>query len=350
VQRSIIASLCLVVLFSTALLMSSFQQVKATNTVYTIRADGSIDPSTAPIITSDNFTYTLTDNICGSIACELRNLRINGNGYTLQGSGSGYGISLAGPNIDTWITVGNMKIQNFGTAIDLHGGGLLRFNSFDNSIRCNGVGIFASSLQTSINISDNIIADNSGTAIWLIDCGGTINGNLITNNGGDGIIAYDSSLVVSFNNIINNGGSGIHCASGGPLEIFENNIIGNGQGFNLVADSKIYHNTIKDNTEQVVASAYSNTMDDGYPSGGNYWSDYSGMDLYNGPNQDIPGSDGIGDTPYIINENNVDHYPLMTSITPLPPTNVVPEPSVIIITLTMLGAAAYWLLRKNRLR
>jgi hypothetical protein len=43
-----------------------------------------------------------------------------------------------------------------------------------------------------------------------------------------------------------------------------------------------------------------NDWDFGYPDGGNFWSDYTGVDLYYGPNQDILGSDGIGDTPYTI--------------------------------------------------
>jgi hypothetical protein len=54
-----------------------------------------------------------------------------------------------------------------------------------------------------------------------------------------------------------------------------------------------------------------NIWDDGYPSGGNYWKDYTGVDLYNGPYQNETGSDGIGDTPYTIDANNTDRYPLM---------------------------------------
>jgi hypothetical protein len=50
--------------------------------------------------------------------------------------------------------------------------------------------------------------------------------------------------------------------------------------------------------------------DDGYPSGGNYWSDYTGVDLYSGVNQDEPGSDRIGDTPYVFDYHQ-DNYPLM---------------------------------------
>jgi len=54
-----------------------------------------------------------------------------------------------------------------------------------------------------------------------------------------------------------------------------------------------------------------NTWNDVYPLGGNFWSDYTGVDLYSGPYQNETGSDGLGDTPYIINADNVDNYPLM---------------------------------------
>src|SRR5438552_18247804 len=64
--------------------------------------------------------------------------------------------------------------------------------------------------------------------------------------------------------------------------------------------------------------------DDGYPSGGNFWSDYTGVDNCSGPNQDVcPDPDGIGDTPYTIDANNSDRYPLIH----LPGNDTVP-PSV----------------------
>ena len=53
------------------------------------------------------------------------------------------------------------------------------------------------------------------------------------------------------------------------------------------------------------------TWTNGYPSGGNYWSDYNGTDSYRGPYQNVTGSDGIGDTPYAINATDIDNYPLM---------------------------------------
>ena len=55
-----------------------------------------------------------------------------------------------------------------------------------------------------------------------------------------------------------------------------------------------------------------NLWDASYPAGGNWWSDYNGSDEFSGPNQDKPGSDGIGDIPYDIpGGDNQDQYPLM---------------------------------------
>ncbi len=51
-----------------------------------------------------------------------------------------------------------------------------------------------------------------------------------------------------------------------------------------------------------------NTWDDGKE--GNYWSDY--YTRY--PNASEIGGTGIGNTPYVINENNIDHKPLLAPI------------------------------------
>ena len=93
------------------------------------------------------------------------------------------------------------------------------------------------------------------------------------------------------------------------------------------SDNHFYHNNFINNTVYQVyipsyASVSSNMWDNGYPSGGNYWSDYTGFDLYHGPHQDIPGADGIGDTEYVINTDNHDQYPLMQSWGPLPVHNI----------------------------
>ncbi len=93
------------------------------------------------------------------------------------------------------------------------------------------------------------------------------------------------------------------------------------------AGNRIYHNNFINNTVQAyVTPNYNNTWDNSYPSGGNYWSDYTGVDVYNGPDQDVPGSDFRGDTPYIINQNNTDRYPLTIPYETQPPTIVILSP------------------------
>jgi len=77
------------------------------------------------------------------------------------------------------------------------------------------------------------------------------------------------------------------------------------------SSNSIFHNNFINNAQQAFSSDDSvDVWDDGYPSGGNYWSDYTGTDVFSGSYQNETGSDGIGDTPYIINGQNLDHYPL----------------------------------------
>jgi len=65
--------------------------------------------------------------------------------------------------------------------------------------------------------------------------------------------------------------------------------------------NNIFHNNFINNTLQL-RLASNETWDDGYPAGGNYWSDYNGTDNYSGQAQDQIGSDAIGDTPYQVGQ------------------------------------------------
>ncbi|MCK4444857.1 MAG: right-handed parallel beta-helix repeat-containing protein, partial [Thermoplasmata archaeon] len=83
--------------------------------------------------------------------------------------------------------------------------------------------------------------------------------------------------------------------------------------------NRVYHNEISYNRFQAYDDMDTNQWDNGYPSGGNYWSDYTGDDQFSGPLQNLVGSDGIGDTSHMVFLNTWDRYPLMSPSGPIFP-------------------------------
>jgi thermitase len=77
------------------------------------------------------------------------------------------------------------------------------------------------------------------------------------------------------------------------------------------SNNTVFHNSLIGNTKQALCLDSVNTWDDGYPSGGNYWSDYAEADRFRGIYQNETGADGIGDASYVIGGNVTDRYPLM---------------------------------------
>ena len=142
-------------------------------------------------------------------------------------------------------------------------------------------------------ITNNRVHHNAGQGIAFDSMSySTIEKNEVYNNYRGIIVAY----VASYNTIRDN--------------IVHHNTFGIVLNYHWVIGNKIYHNAFIENTTQALEKG-NNIWDNGYPSGGNYWSDYAGVDDYSGPGQNLPGSDGIGDTPYAFTGNQ-DNYPLMT--------------------------------------
>jgi len=295
-----------------------------TETIY-IRADGGIEPADAPISTVDNITYTLTDNIVGAasspydiaVIIERDNIILDGAGYTLRGADvqlASTGISLEGRSN---VTVRNINIRNFLSR------GIYISESSNVTVSGNYINIkYGPGVSISGNfntVSGNTITNN-GEGLIISGNFNTISGNTIKANSGDGLIIGGDFNTVSGNTITNNGkglivGCGVRLSGGSNNTVSGNNIANNGDGidFQYSSNNIIYHNNFIDNTRQVHISAtgYANVWDDGYPSGGNYWSDYNGTDIHSGPYQNETGSDGIGDAAYAIDTNNIDRYPLM---------------------------------------
>jgi parallel beta-helix repeat protein len=322
--------LLFLLLVSALVLAHNVQPVKASGTI-TINADGSINPPTAPISTLDNVTYTLVDNIIiigelpyGSlgIIVERDNIIIDGDGYMVQGSGTtGYGfychntnnVTIKRTNVNGWdqtairfdnanntTIIDNIACNNDGNGIVSDGG---QFNKIlNNNVSYNGRMGIGAAHNRKLTIQLNTI-ENNGDGIQYGATESAILQNVISNNYGDGILFFgESDTIGSFNKI--------------ALNVIEGNQLGlEFLALLSPANDLLYHNNVTNNIQQFVidesGGTWVNTWNKGYPSGGNYWSDYAGEDLYCGPYQNETGSDGIGDTPYVLDVNNVDHYPLM---------------------------------------
>jgi len=194
---------------------------------------------------------------------------------TIDGSGTGTVIS---------ITANNVNIKGF----TIRGSGTLQYDS----------GIFAQQFGGN-EISHNRIINNNDGIHFELSSGNVISDNIISSNNNDGIFLCLSSDLVSGNTITNND-DGIDLFMSSDNVISGNIIYSNNNGIRIDStrgDNVIYHNNF--NNINQVKSESTNFWD--YDSEGNYWSDYTGTD---------DDQDGIGETPYIINENNKDNYPL----------------------------------------
>ncbi len=334
-RKTVSGIMLALLLMSMLTLTFSIQPVKASGTIY-IRADGSIDPPTAPIQRNGSL-YTFTDNIYDEIVVERCNTVIDGAGYTLQRTGSVYsiGIYLSARNV----TVKNTTIRNFYFGVHVRYGGentltgnnitasvsqgIYLEHSSNNNVSGNNIADQGIVVDSSSNnsISKNNLTQN-GIGIYLggaTSVNNSVCGNNIVNNY-NGILCGGANNIISGNNLT-------ACNTGIDLysennHVVENNIVNSiDYGIRLEdsSNNSIYHNNLIGNAWQVFDVSWVNpwinpsinAWDDGYPSGGNYWSDYNSVDEKSGPNQDQPESDGIGDTPYIIDANNTDRYPLM---------------------------------------
>ena len=235
--------------------------------------------------------------------------------------------------------VGNSMIGNTGHGVylDWSSNNTVSRNSITNNLH--GVGVSNSSTDNSIN-GNNITASSYFAIYFNNSQFNTVSGNNIASNG-NGVCLYsfsDFNTVVG-NNMTANTGHGVYLDGSSNNSIFGNSLTSNMHGigvsnsstdnsingnnitassyfaiyFNNSSGNSVCHNNIIGNTVQVYGDSF-NVWDDGYPSGGNYWSDY--QTRY--PSASEIDTSGIWNTSYVIDTNNTDHYPLMNPVPAIP--------------------------------
>ena len=238
-----------------------------------------------------------------------------------------------------------------GIQMGFSSGSLIRRNVFHP----NNVQGIRAQYSVGYAVEGNTFMDNSYSMHIIHSSGFSINGNSIVGDFDDvswetgihldftyGVSLEENSILgttiavsmqnsheitVTDNEMSSNKDAGLKCQICDNITISGNEFSLNGLGIHLrnVKDSLICHNSFNGNVVQAFDDKDSNSWDDGYPSAGNYWSDYIGKDEKWGPAQDRQGPDGIGDSPRVIDADTSDRYPLMAPfhvVDPRPPVGI----------------------------
>jgi parallel beta-helix repeat protein len=252
----------------------------------------------------------IQDNYNGIVLVDTHDCTIRNN----QVTGNSYGIRFYNAS-NNLVTQNNITNNGYVDYYNYYGGFFLDYSS-NNTISQNSfmgnsyaIKLMCSSSNT---ITENDMQTTLNEAIAIFDAckHNNITYNNIANNRGgiwfqittaENDDYYSNYNRVSNNNIDSNTDWGILLQNVVENVFSENNITNNGKGVRLGAkepSNLFYLNNFINNTVQVEpwgVAAWNNTET------GNYWSDYNGADS-NG--------DGIGDTPYVIDENNQDNHPI----------------------------------------
>ncbi len=256
----------------------------------TIKADGTVEPTTSPIIKVGDI-YTLTENIQGSITVEKSNITLNGAGHTIE--------QVVLDRVEGVID-GNFTVTNAAAPSSQSDYGIV----LNSAVNC-------------IIENNTVLQKKYGIASWGSSYLMRIAGNNVTGNQyGIHVEGYNYTIIgnsISANNL------GIYLYYGFNSTVFGNQIAENGIGMRFFVGfyghsgdgNLIYSNNFVNNSRNVenvgplfaLAIGPMNCWDSG--KAGNYWSDYKGFDA---------DGDGIGDTPYVIDDLNQDDFPLMAPL------------------------------------
>jgi nitrous oxidase accessory protein NosD len=232
-------------------------------------------------------------------------------GCKLVGEGRrGIGIVL-GESTSAQATVEDSTFQGLRTGIFVYrsAGAVINANSFEDCSR----GIEGSEAN-GVVLRANAFSTMRESAIFLWRCHEV---QLEANRcleGGNGVYLDSCHRAHLAGNCIMSMERGVFLWDCFDCTVVANEIRNCDLGLGLVhtsAGNAVFHNSFVGNDRQATCDGPENRWDDGYPSGGNYWSEGSPVDVHNGFSQIQSGSDGIADKAREIPFNAIDRYPLV---------------------------------------
>jgi len=278
------------------------------------------------------------DNVGGIVLSQSTECVISNNNASQNEFGAGlypFGTGITFWSVhDSYISENNASSSTFGMwfidssdnevidndVISNLAWSLLIYYSDDNTFQYNNVSLTGDGVRMMFsnrnNFTENDFKSNghSGIFLWQNNTDNSIAKNrFYSNQHGVELKLWCNNNTITDNDIRYNVENGILILESTRNLVMRNYVFSNARGIISYdsSDNKIYHNNIIYSWEEQGADFNSaNFWDDGYPSGGNYWSDYDDVDLLRGSSQNLSGSDGIWDNPYVIHENSTDQYPL----------------------------------------
>lgn len=224
----------------------------------------------------------------------------------------------------TDVRVSNLQINNTDIGIEMGfvENALITNNTVSNSM----YGIRLSS-SYNLKITSNTFSSNNDRDIYIgSSSNATVTGNTLKSNNWMSFTLFSSANMNIKGNDISHNQYGFAIDSSTNCTITDNTVSYNEYGIRLwfSTNIQVYHNDFIDNLEQGYDNGGNeNSWDNGYPEGGNFWSEYTGVDEKSGLNQDQSGGDGIGDTSYTIDDDSRDNYPLIKPyVVPTAPQNL----------------------------
>jgi nitrous oxidase accessory protein NosD len=220
-----------------------------------------------------------------------------------------WALTLTGESLEATLTAASVNEPTLTLASDSVVEGITITGSGQHA------GVLAGPANRAVVRNCEVYGSRYGIALGFYQtgpCNECIAENNYIHDAGEGIVMarnYGSSKLRIVGNVVERSGYALTAVA--PADVMENDFRNSSRVGVLVngPDIRIFHNNFINNATQLLdwsGPGAGVIWHDGYPSGGNHFSDWTSPDEASGPNQDLPGPDGIVDLPY-----GPDPYPLV---------------------------------------